>query len=229
MNAESMPAEKRRWLDAQWEFVRANLPSAPAGVIELGCGEYGGFVPALRQAGYEAVGVDTEAPDEPGYQRVEFEQFTPPAPVDAVVACTSLHHTADLDVVLDHVRTVLRPGGTLVVIEWDWARFDERSAQWCFARLHPQNEEGWLSRARDQWRESGQAWSDYVASWATEEGLHSGDAVVAALTRHFDTAHLARGPYLFADLDGVSAADERSAVDRGELNATGIEFIGKRP
>lgn len=224
-----MPVEKRRWLDAQWEFVRANVPPAPGVVIDLGCGEYGGFVPALRRAGYEAVGVDTEAPDEPGYHRVEFERFTPPNPVDAVVASTSLHHTADLDVVLDHVRAVLRPGGTLVVVEWDWPRFDERSARWCFARLHDAAEEGWLPRHRDRWQESGETWSDYVTSWAAQEGLHTGDALTAALTRHFDTVHAARGPYVFAALDGVSPADERAAIDRGELNATGIEFVGKRP
>lgn len=221
-----MPIEEQRWLRAQWDFVEPNLPSAPAVVIDLGCGEYGGFVPALRQAGYEAVGVDTEALDEPGYHRVEFEQFTPPDPVDAVVASTSLHHTADLDVVLARVAAALRPGGTLVVIEWDWPRFDERSARWCFARLDDTAEDSWLARHRERWRESGQPWSDYLASWATEEGLHPGEKMIAALTRHFDTTRLARGPYVFAALDGISPADERAAIDRGELNATGIEFVG---
>jgi SAM-dependent methyltransferase len=223
-----MHAPNQRWLDAQWEFVEPNLPPPPAGVIDLGCGPFGGFVPALRRAGYQASGVDTEAPDEPGYYQVEFEQFTPSQPADAVIACTSLHHTADLDVVLGHVRSALRAGGALVVVEWDWPRFDERSALWCFARLNDTVEPGWLSKHRDQWQASGEPWPDYLRSWAVEDGLHPGDALIAALTRQFDTVQLARGPYVFADLDGVSREDERAAIDRGELNATGIEFVGVR-
>jgi SAM-dependent methyltransferase len=228
VTAASMPAAEQRWLDAQWKFVRPNLPPAPASVIDLGCGPYGGFVPALRRAGYEASGVDTDAPDEPGYYRVEFEGFTAARPADAVIACTSLHHVVDPDVVLEHVRAALHPGGALVVVEWDWPRFDERSARWCFARLGDTDPPGWLSRHRDRWRESGQPWPDYLASWAAEEGLHPGDALIAALTHQFDTVLLARGPYVFADLDGISPDDERAAIDRGELNATGIQFVGTR-
>jgi SAM-dependent methyltransferase len=223
-----MPTAKQRWLDAQWEFARTILPPAPASVIDLGCGPFGGLVPALRRAGYDACGVDTEAPDEPGYYPVEFEQFTPARPADAVIASTSLHHTADPDVVLDHVRAALRPGGALIVVEWDWPRFDERTARWCFARLSDAAEPGWLSRHRDRWRESGRPWSGYLASWAAEEGLHPGEALIDALTRQFDTVQLARGPYVFADLDGVTPEDERAAIDRGELNATGIQFVGAR-
>jgi SAM-dependent methyltransferase len=223
-----MPASEQRWLDAQWEFVQPNLPPAPASVIDLGCGPFGGFVPALRQAGYEACGVDTEAPDEPGYYRVDFERFTPAQPADAVVASTSLHHTVDPEVVLGRVRAALCPGGRVVVVEWDWPRFDERTARWCFARLNATTEPGWLSKHRDRWRESGQPWSGYLASWAAEEALHPGDVLIAALTRQFDTVQLARGPYVFADLDGVSPEDERAAIERGELTATGIQFVGTR-
>jgi hypothetical protein len=54
--------------------VHAQLPAAPARVIELGCGPLGGFVPMLRSSGYDALGVDPQAPDEAGYRRVEFER-----------------------------------------------------------------------------------------------------------------------------------------------------------
>jgi SAM-dependent methyltransferase len=223
-----MHAAEQRWLDTQWEFVQPNLPPAPSSVIDLGCGPFGGFVPALRRAGYEACGVDTEAPDEPGYFRVEFERFTPARPADAVIASTSLHHTVDPDAVLEHVRAALRPGGALVVVEWDWPRFDERSARWCFARLNDAAEPSWLAKHRDGWQESGRPWSEYLQSWAAEERLHRGDGLIAALTRQFDTVWLARGPYVFADLDGISPEDENAAIERGELNATGIQFVGVR-
>lgn len=45
-------AERERWLDALWPFVRSWLPTAPARVVEIGCGSLGGFVPRLEQAGW---------------------------------------------------------------------------------------------------------------------------------------------------------------------------------
>src|SRR5215216_1049885 len=125
-----------RWLAAVWPFVRRQLPSAPARVLEVGCGPLGGFVPALLEDGYKAVGVDPEAPEGSDYQQVEVERHDPPWPVDCVVASTSLHHVADLDEVLDRLEALLVPGGVLVVVEWAWERFDEATARWCFARLH---------------------------------------------------------------------------------------------
>src|SRR5437764_3087741 len=64
-----------RWLAAVWPFVRAQLPAAPAAVAEIGCGPLGGFVPVLRSAGYEAVGIDPEAPEGPWYRQAEFEDY----------------------------------------------------------------------------------------------------------------------------------------------------------
>ena len=112
----------RRWVEALWPFVRAELPSAPATVIEIGCGPLGGFVLDLLEVGYEAIGIDPKAPDGPGYRSSDFEQYEPAAPVDAIVASRSLHHVADLDDVLHRTGNALRPGGVLVVIEGAWER-----------------------------------------------------------------------------------------------------------
>jgi hypothetical protein len=40
------------------EFVLHHLPQAPARVLEVGCGDRGGVVPSLVEAGYDAIGVD---------------------------------------------------------------------------------------------------------------------------------------------------------------------------
>ena len=69
-----------RWLAAAWPFVRDWLPAVPGAVVEIGCGPLGGFVPMLRSAGYDASGVDPEAPDGPWYHQVEFERYEPPGP-----------------------------------------------------------------------------------------------------------------------------------------------------
>jgi hypothetical protein len=54
-------------------------------VVEVGCGTLGGFVPALLDVGYRAVGVDPEAPEGSGYRQIEFERYELPQPVDCVV------------------------------------------------------------------------------------------------------------------------------------------------
>jgi len=119
-----------RWLAAVWPFVRSWLPASPARMVEIGCGRLGGFVPMLRAAGYDAAGVDPQAPDGRCYHRVEFERYEPPGPAGAVVACTSLHHVADIGEVLDRVESALAVGGSLVAIEWAQERFDEATARW---------------------------------------------------------------------------------------------------
>ena len=90
-----------RWLAANWPFVHAWLPAAPARVLEIGCGPRGGFVSMMQAAGYQATGVDPEAPPGLSYRQVEFERYEAPGQLDAIVACTSLHHVADLPAVLD--------------------------------------------------------------------------------------------------------------------------------
>lgn len=124
-----------RWLAANWPFVRTHLPTAPARVVEIGCGPLGGFVPVLESAGYQATGVDPAAPAGASYRQVEFEAYEAPGPVDVIVASASLHHVADLAVVLDRVSAMLGPVGRVVVVEWAHERFDEPTARWCFARL----------------------------------------------------------------------------------------------
>ncbi len=93
-----------RWIDSLWPFVAGRLPAAPARVLELGCGPLGGFVPSLRASGYDAIGVDRNAPAGPEYRQDDFERHTPPEPVDAVIASRSLHHVGDLDDVLGSRR-----------------------------------------------------------------------------------------------------------------------------
>jgi SAM-dependent methyltransferase len=219
-----------RWLAAVWPFVQSWLPAAPTGVVEIGCGPLGGFVPMLRSAGYDAVGVDPEAPDGPWYYRGEFERHDMPGPAGAVVASTSLHHVADLGRVLDLARSALVPGGVLVVVEWARERFDEATARWCFGRLPEEAQDhNWLRHRREEWRASGMAWGDYLRGWAEDEGMHAGQDIVRELDARFDPQMLGSGPYFFADLDGVTEADEQAAIDAGQIQAGRISYVGQRP
>ena len=217
------------WLAAVWPFVHEQLPPAPASVLEIGCGDLGGFVPALRGAGYRAVGIDPDAPEGPDYRRVEFEHHQPPRPVDGVVASLSLHHVADLDRALDRLAGLLAPGGVLVVVEWAWERFDEATARWGFARLPPGaapgDEHDWLRRHQERWSASGQPWERYVRAWAEQEGIHPGERVVAGLDARFTRRFQAECPYLFRALPATGEAEEQAAIDAGLIRAVGTRYV----
>jgi SAM-dependent methyltransferase len=213
------------WLGAVWPFVRGQLPPAPATVLEVGCGTLGGFVPALLDAGYHALGVDPEAPEGPCYRQIEFERYEPPQPVDCVVASLSLHHVTDL------LKDLLVADGVLVVVEWAWERFDEATARWCFARLVPPAPgaaPGWLHKHQERWAASGQPWDGYLRAWATAERLHPGEDIVRGLDARFDRQFYVEAPYLFAELATTSQAEEQAAIDAGLIQAGGIRYAATR-
>jgi SAM-dependent methyltransferase len=218
-----------QWLDATWPFVRDHLPAAPGAVLEVGCGSLGGFVASLRRDGYDAVGVDPQAPGGRAYRRVKLEQCELPRPVDAVIACTSLHHVDDLDSVADRLREVLLPRGVVIVVEWAWERVDEATARWCFGRLAPtalSSDPGWLHRRRDEWADSGQPWGAYWRSWATGARLHPGREILQTLDARFDRVSCADGPYFFPELDGITESDEQAAIEAAQAQATCIRYVG---
>jgi SAM-dependent methyltransferase len=214
------------WLATLWPLIRAHLPAPPAHVVDVGCGPLGGFVPFLRSSGYEATGVDPEAPDAADYQRIEFEQLQLPQRVDALIASTSLHHVTDPAEVIDQFTTTLTSDGTLVVVEWAWEKFDEPTARWCFQRLGQDNEANWLRRLRDKWTTSDQGWQTYLGDWATRDGLHRGEALLRLLDERFKPLHLTRGPYFFPDLFDTTDADEQAAIEAEEIRATRIDWVG---
>ena len=217
------------WLDSVWPFVAVSLPKAPAIVIDIGCGPFGGFVPRLREAGYQATGVDPNAPAEPGYVQSEFEQFRPPAPADAIIASLSLHHVADPSEAARKAADLLRPAGPIVVIEWARESFDERTARWAFARLPTpatEDDAGWLHYHRDAWPESGKNWTAYLNDWAQEDGLHQAADVIAALDQHFQRTSYATAGYFATQLDGVTEAGEQAAIAAGEIAAVGVRYTG---
>jgi SAM-dependent methyltransferase len=219
-----------RWLSAAWTFVGARVPPPPATVLEIGCGPLGGFVPELINLGYDAVGIDPNAPDGPEYRRVKFEDADPPRLADTIIASVSLHHVADLDQIVDRVATALHPTGTLVVVEWAWERFDEATAEWCFARLAPSTDagHGWLRRHEERWRASGQSWDAYFQEWAKQERLHPSARILEALGARFEPDFIGDGPYFFCDLDETTEADERDAINRGEIKPACVRYVATR-
>src|SRR6185312_1993163 len=184
-----------------------------------------GFVPALTADGYDAVGIDPTAPEGPDYRQAEFEHAELPPRPDAVVASLSLHHVAEPGAVLDKVAGALAAGGIVIVIEWDWEAFDERTARWCLQRqVQP---DGWMRRRLDAWSDSGGPWEPVFRGWALEHGLNSAGTLLDELDRRFERVHYRAGPYMFAELAGTSASDEQRAIDTGEIQPMRIDYVGR--
>jgi SAM-dependent methyltransferase len=219
------------WLRSTWSFVRSHLPAAPSRVVELGCGDHGGHLSALHDAGYDAVGVDPQAPDGPAYHQIPFEEYHADRPMDAVLASLSLHHVTDPGEVLDQVRDLLMPGGTLVIIEWAWEHFDEATAQWCFRRLPriDADGDGWLHRRQAGWAQSGLPWDRFCHNWAQEHGLHTAGALRPELDTRFTMTHASWGPYYFPELAHTDEAAEQAAIDAGQIRACCLRYVGRRP
>jgi SAM-dependent methyltransferase len=197
-------------------------------VVDLGCGSEGGFVPRLRANGYDAIGIDPQAPTGAHYQRVEFESASLPEQLEGVVASTSLHHVADPAQVIDQISSLLSRGGRVVVVEWAWEEFDGETAAWCFRRLGPDDEAGWLHRRRDEWLASGLKWPNYLRDWAKRERVHRGDDLVRLLDERLERKFLGNGPYFFPDLADTTDADEQAAIEAGVIKATRIDWAGSR-
>lgn len=195
-------------------------------MLEIGCGPLGGFVPELRSSGYDVVGVDPHAPDEDDYRRGEIEKVDPLGRFEVVIASTALHHVAVPSEAIARVVDVLTREGTLIVIEWSWEEFDEPTARWCFQRLAPDEDAGWLHRRRDEWTGGGQEWETYLRTWAAKERLHTAAGVLQLLDQHFNCQHVARGPYFFPDLADTTEHDELQAIEAGQIRATRIDYVG---
>src|SRR4051812_24854123 len=115
-------------------FVRAALPAPPARVLEVGAGR-GELAAALREAGYDVVAIDPAANGAPGVDPVALlELRAADASFDAAVAVVSLHHVEPLEGSCERLAAVVRPGGVLVIDEFDGARLDERAARWQIAQ-----------------------------------------------------------------------------------------------
>ncbi len=215
--------EPERWQKRVEKFVLGHIGDPPARVLEVGCGE-GELARAMARTGHSVTAIDPRAPEGPLFQRVRIEEFSDPTRFDYVVASLSLHHVKDLGSALDKIARLLHAGGTLVMVEFAWDRIDKATAEWALERLPAASHSGtssWLMRCCRGER--------CAAEWAAEQGLHSSRQMRDELERRFDERLFEWVPYLYPDLDeGTSEADENMSIEAGDINATGIRYVGTR-
>lgn len=195
-------------------FVRAALPAPPARVLEVGAGA-GELAAMLTGAGYDVVAIDPAA-QSPAVRAVALHEVDEPAAsFDAAVAVVSLHHVQPLGESLLRLGELVRPGGVLIVDEFDVERFDERAASWLMEHRRKAGHE---------------THSDPQAIVADLRGhLHSLDRIRAALDEWFDLGEPVRGAYLHRwELPPALRDPEEELIAGGHLPAVGARIVGTR-
>jgi SAM-dependent methyltransferase len=195
-------------------YVRTALPEPPARVLEVGAGS-GELAGVLRGLGYDVLAIDpaSTVPDVRPVALHDLEEEH--GSFDATVAMLSLHHVEPLPASCSTLANLVRPGGCLVIDEFDVAAFDQRAARWwCTQRAasgHAEHHEPPEVAAR------------------LREHLHALSRIQAELSPYFVFGQPIRGAYLYRwDLDpGLRDVEER-AIAAGQLPATGARLVGLR-
>jgi SAM-dependent methyltransferase len=218
-------------------------------VLEVGCGR-GALATMLASEGREVTAVDLVLPAErpsPTVRWIEGDFVTLSGAdlgdaFDAVAFTTSLHHIAALDDALARVESLLRPGGCLVLDEFDVAAPDAAGARWYYdvqellaaAGAYPADriDDGADAEPRARWLAAHEHHG--------EPSLHPGASMIAAVDARFRGIHIERGPYLYRyickGLDGPHAgtlaetvlALERRRITSGLLPAVGLAITAAR-
>jgi SAM-dependent methyltransferase len=199
-------------------FVRGALPAPPAGVLDVGAGR-GELAAELRDAGYDVRAIDPAAEDGSGVERVEL--LGAEGIFDAAVAIVSLHHIEPLEESCAHLATLVRPGGVLVIDEFDVARLDERAAGWWLGQRRA------VGAAEHHDEHEHHHAAGLVA--AMREHIHPLRAVREALLPYFTLGEPVPGPYLHRWELGPGLRDaEEHLIAAGKLPATGARLVGRR-
>jgi hypothetical protein len=194
-------------------FVFEQLPPPPCRILEIGCGEVGGLVGVLADAGYDVLGADPRAPEGERFVQVPFQELD--GEWDAVVAGRVLHHVEPLEDSLDRLAT-LAP--LLVADEFAPNRIDAAAQDWYEGQhrlLRAAGVEPIGPPSLDEWR-------------GRHRGLHSDDTLLAALRERYDERAFERIPYLHRWLGGPSSeALEQTLVGASAFPAVGYRWSGR--
>jgi SAM-dependent methyltransferase len=131
-----MSREAKHQSDELWAFIEWWLPESPARVLDVGCGR-GDSTRRLRRLGYDAIGVDPDAPAERGFVQTTLESFRDPHSYDGALAIRSLHHLADVDAGAESLARALRNDARLILFEFAVESVDEAARAWLGSRGLP--------------------------------------------------------------------------------------------
>ena len=181
-------------------------------MLEIGCGDRGGVVPALLAAGYDATGVDPRAPDGERFVRGDYRDVE--GRYDAVVAGRVLHHVHPLD---EGVDRLVELAPLLVADEFAWDLIDDPAKEWYETQHRLLTAAGAAPPGPPS-----------IDDWAWRHAdLHPHARLLAALRERYDEVAVEWVPYLHRWLGGPASEELESAlVDAGAFPPIGYRWSG---
>jgi SAM-dependent methyltransferase len=196
-----------------FEFAAAHLPSPPARVLDVGCGD-GALTRELIADGYDARGIDPRAPEGPAFERATLEDLRVERPYDAAIAVVSLHHVHDLARAIERLADAVAPDAVLIVDEFDRDRLDPPTTAWLGHQRQALAAVG-LGHAHDHSTADG---LDHILPWET---------VRAALAERFEERSVERVEYLYRYETHLALQPlERAMIEAGAISPTGVRYVG---
>lgn len=211
-------------------------------VLEVGCGN-GQLGWRLAHLGHEVVALDialpVDRPSHPGlrFEKADFFRFKD-EPFDAVIFTSSLHHLSPLDAAVKRARNLLKPGGLILVDDFDLLAPDEATLRWYYEAQSLLATAGAVPGALRAGQQADRPRLRWQQEHAHVPALHAGDAMMAALRNVGELAEVARGAYLFrivAAQLGRAARDlnvaewllatEERRIHAGTLKGVGLRVV----
>lgn len=222
-------------------FVSDNV--RPTGsLIEVGCGE-GDLTALLTASGFDAVGIDScESAVTSARNRGRNVFHTDwleyhGEPADAILFSRSLHHIHPLKSAVDQARQLTKPGGILLVEDFDRHAVDEPTLAWFQGIV---KSAAGLATIRDGFVAAIADSDDLTTTWHDHHchDLHSADAMTGAVGEQFGPCITSRGPYLYRYLHPTLPPtgpasnflqsvfdDEENAIRESRIQAVGLRLV----
>jgi SAM-dependent methyltransferase len=204
------------------DFVVAHLPPAPSRVLDVGCGD-GALTRELIARGYEAWGIDPEAPEGPAFERIGLEELRVDRPYDVAIAVVSLHHVGELALAVERLADAIVPGGLLLVDEFDRERLDPPTTAWWWRQRQALAAAGAGPEA-----EHSTAHQDHTAVLDNLADIDTWATVRAALAARFEERSVERVEYLYRYETHLALQPlERAMIELGAISPTGVRYVGR--
>jgi SAM-dependent methyltransferase len=199
-------------------FLTSHLPSG-AEMLEVGCGE-GAVAAELSRRAYRVIGIDSDAEAVARTQRhgvravvASWPEFAG-APVDAIAFTRSLHHIHPLHGAVGRARELIKPLGSLLVEDFDFAAASDATIQWFFGALHSQAAGVLIHRTAGTFVDDLLRSEGPSALWHRrhDHDLHSIAEMRQAIAAHFIVGEVEATPYLYRYLVPVLAETAEAAA-----------------
>ena len=239
------------YTNSVFAFVERCIAATPAEprILEVGCGK-GDLSLRLKTAGYDILGLDkslaeiedTTAKGVPAVHG-DFLSYVD-GPFDAVLFTMSLHHMEPLAEVLDHAGRLVKPGGLLLIEDFDYQRVDQATLHWYDGVKKMLVSAGLCGHDQDEDHPS--PGSDVLEQWhqhhAHEHRLNTGRQMIEAISDRFHILESQPGSYFYRyfcyRMDPNQRATRVAEILRDQENqlraeslllSTGLRIAARKP